>query len=691
MRILLTGNTGYITKEWIQDALGNNRIVLVGTSALHSNPVAGLTVLPAKGTDFKQLFDAYAFDCVIIFSNKLTMHSSEVGELDQLETLLKLCQEHSPIRVLYLDGPRLLKGQEDVDSHLAEYLCMRQANSALKIQVLHSLHLYSGVYEKDYFYHMFAELDRRKHFNLDEPTHQWLHFLSMDDLAELVRRILEEEHFESSVMHVPECFEHTFTDLERRLKEINTGWTLTYSPRQDLHTVAEDDRILRTKYNWFPKFSVLDDLPGMAEAFQQVKPEKRTLHEYLSEWRNRHSKLFLLLELALAVLLTILCGHLSKWQVQFGLVDFRLLLIVLMGTMHGMNMGLLAAGVASVMLLWSYHLQHVNWLTMFYEPSNWIVFIVYFTVGAVCGYVRLIDKDKIRFALEEVAQLKDKLGFLRTMYHDVLSDKREYKKQIVSSKDSFGKIFEVTQRLNVTHEKEVFIQAVDILEKVMDNQSIALYSVQPGQRFGRLIAASRQIGDSLTASISLENFSAAMPAIQHGDVFANTDLLEGYPAYMAGLQHNGAVRMLVMLYQADYQQMSLYHMNLFKILCGLIESALTHTMESQEILQAQQCIPGTSILKAVYFEKKLDLDRTMDERKIATHLLLKLDCRGKSIQEMDQLLRTRLRTSDTIGLANDEQLYVILAQANRESLPIITNRLENVGIGCTLIDVNHVA
>lgn len=46
---------------------------------------------------------------------------------------------------------------------------------------------------------------------------------------------------------------------------------------------------------------------------------------------------------------------------------------------------------------------------------------------------------------EENKLILDKFLFMREMYQETLSDKRQYKKQILGSRDSFGKIFDITK------------------------------------------------------------------------------------------------------------------------------------------------------------------------------------------------------------------------------------------------------
>ena len=52
------------------------------------------------------------------------------------------------------------------------------------------------------------------------------------------------------------------------------------------------------------------------------------------------------------------------------------------------------------------------------------------------------------------------------LYQDAVRGNQELRRQIISSQDSFGKIFRVTQQLDVTEPCEVFFKAVKVLGRL---------------------------------------------------------------------------------------------------------------------------------------------------------------------------------------------------------------------------------
>ena len=66
-------------------------------------------------------------------------------------------------------------------------------------------------------------------------------------------------------------------------------------------------------------------------------------------------------------------------------------------------------------ILAAYEREGVGWTTLFYEPSNWIPFIFYFAVGAICGYVRMKNKENIEFVTDENKLIQEKF-FVHARY-----------------------------------------------------------------------------------------------------------------------------------------------------------------------------------------------------------------------------------------------------------------------------------
>ena len=139
-----------------------------------------------------------------------------------------------------------------------------------------------------------------------------------------------------------------------------------------------------------------------------------------------------------------------------------------------------------------------------------------------------------------------------------------------------------------------------------------------------------------------------------GKVWVNRNFLDGYPMYMNGIHKDGELVMLIFIQEVGNEQLSLYYLNLFQILCGLVETALLRALEYQEAIKNRQYVQGTRILKQEYFEERLYSFHSMREENRASYVLLKLEYPKMTLEEADTALQASVRENDVRGISEKE-------------------------------------
>lgn len=568
-----------------------------------------------------------------------------------------------------------------------ENLCREYAKLyKTTVKIIRSPYLYSEQYEKDFLNTVFREISAEQKITFQEDESQRMFFMSMQDLAELMYKIFDNWDEDEEILNIADGFDHCFKDLGDKLTELCPHLKVSYARYSIMENMLKDDKIIRYKYGWFPKISILEELPELYEHYQERNNLKEGRLDSLKHIISKHKAAVRATEFAAFFILFELLNGIAGNQAQFKMIDLRLIFVVLFGSTYGINYGIAAAAAESLSLIRAFEAEGSSWYVLFYEPSNWIPFIFYFAVGAICGYIRMKNKDNVQFIKEENNLLQEKFLFTREMYQETIEDKNLYKKQILGSKDSFGKIFDITRKLDVIQPQELYIETIRVLEDVLENKTFGLYTLNRENGYGRLETASAQVQGNYPNSIKLSEYSAAMEELENGNVWANREFLEKYPMYMAGVRKNGELVMLICIQQVSREQMSLYFLNLFKILSGLVETSLLRALEYQKAVEYRQYVKGTHILKTEYFEERLKVQHDMREQKLASYVLLKVEYSEMSLKEADEILRSKVRENDVWGISESKELYLMLVQTDKEALPIILARLKQAGLVCRQID-----
>ena len=692
MRTLLVGNTGYITNKFVEEAFPESLVMVMGDTSIRKNRKKNLFVRPfvKNEKELKDIFSTYDFEQIIYFSNYLSFHGETYGEAEMLRKILQLCRGKRNMRIVYLTGPERLydvpTGKtllvSEMENLSREYAKLYKTT----VKIIRSPYLYSEQYEKDFLNTVFREISAEQKITFQEDESQRMFFLSMQDLAELMYKIFDNWDEKEEILNIADVFDHCFKDLGDKLTELCPHLKVSYARHSIMENMLKDDKIIRYKYGWFPKISILEELPELYEHYQERNNIKAGRLDIIKHILSKYKTVVRAVEFAAFFILFELLNGIAGNQAQFKMIDLRLLFVVLFGSMYGINYGIAAAAAESLSLIRAFEAEGSSWYVLFYEPSNWIPFIFYFAVGAICGYIRMKNKNNVQFIKEENDLLQEKFLFTREMYQEAIEDKNLYKKQILGSKDSFGKIFDITRKLDVIQPQELYIETIRVLEDVLENKTFGLYTLNRENGYGRLETASAQVQGNYPNSIKLSEYSAAMEELENGNVWANREFLENYPMYMAGVRKNGELVMLICIQQVSREQMSLYFLNLFKILSGLVETSLLRALEYQKAVEYRQYVKGTHILKTEYFEERLKVQHDMREQKLASYVLLKVEYSEMSLQKADEILRSKVRENDVWGISESKELYLMLVQTDKEALPNILARLKQAGLVCRQID-----
>ncbi len=682
-RILIAGNTGYVTEKFIEDAFENNHILIAGETHLKSQ--GRLKVYNGKSLPYAEIFETYDFDVIIFFAKELTYRTADDSDAEKLREILSLTAKYQKdAKVIYfssLDGAYSNKKDKGVITLSKENLCEFYTKQyGIDIKIVRIPYLYSGTKKGDFLNNIFMQMETGT-VTLRELEGSRAFFISMHDISLLVSRFLENWQEGIGTLNINDEFNFTFGDIMRRLLVYKFGLKVNYTGEDEGDLLDIKNTALRNEYGWFSRISIIDDLEEEYENYLLDKKIKAVgLWGKAKKWMSEHRPAVKAIEIALMFIVTELLNIFTGSSVMFSIVDFRMAFIVIVAIVHGLYSGLLAAGLSSAAWFIAKVVTGTSWLTIFYEPTNWFAFVYYFLVGALSGYVRLTKDDKIKFGDEQVKLLEEKLEFTRELYQDTFNEKRDLKKQIIGSKDSFGKIFDVTRNLDTVEPHKLYLRIMDTFEDILENKSLSVYSVNEKSVFGRLEVASRDILSEVSRSISLDTYKPILDKIKKDEIWRNTNFLPNLPMYASGVWRRDKLELIIFIWHVKPEQNSLYYVNLFKILRDLVEISLLRAYDYNQHIYDSQYINGTHILCKEEFDKIYNNFKNMAERKVFSYEFMEIGLNGHSYEEVDKMLTGKIRANDILGEMSDDRLGILLSQATKNDLKFILPRFENLDI-----------
>ena len=689
MEVLVVGNTAYVDNDFCAKAFPGDHVqVVAADDAQRESSSRG-----SWKELLRHLDQAYEFDRVVYLSTYLTPHTETFGDIELLRSVFRACMGRR-VQLLFVAGPAGAEGADGaagvddasnaidgaaqtgkgIIARAANDLCRYYASQdGIQAKILCAPYLYTASAAlNDPFLVPLFEACSTGSVALQGAADAPLPLLCAEELAVLVHRIFDSWDATFETLDVADAFHRTAGDLGEALRGLFPGLSVAYGESIGYALPAGD--VARKRYGWFQRYDLLRDLSTIHARWANARTKKANPLRAAIDRIQLRALPIKCLETCFAWVLFELLEHLFSQSAQLNVLDYRLLYVVLIGTLYGLDFGLVAALLASVGLAVSYFVLYgYTFQGLFYEPSNWLPFIAYFVVGAVCGYVQLRNSEAIKAERDENELVRNRNTFLTRLYHDAIEDKRAYKRQIVGRHDSFGKIFAVTQELDVLNPRDIYRKCCELLGEILENDSVTIYHVSGGA-FARLVAASPAISNDVPRSLSLDDLATVLQGAISG-LWVNRALTSGLPMFGYAIERDGAPAVLIFVRHVAESQMTLYYQNLFRILCGLVESALGRAFDYEAVAQDKRCVAGTCVLNHDAFGQELAAEQALADNKMGSFLLLRVVPGMEPVGELVGAIGSAIRESDAAGLVDGDTLYLLMRQATEADLPVICARL----------------
>lgn len=689
MEVLVVGNTAYVDDDFCAKAFPGDHVQIVAAydAQRESSPHSSWKEL------LRHLDQAYEFDRVVYLSTYLTPHTETFGDIELLRSVFRACMGRR-VQLLFVAGPAGAEVADgaasnadsldatDAAAQTGKGIIARAANDLcryyaaqddIQAKILCTPYLYtaSAALDDPFLVPLFEACSTGS-VALQGAADAPVPLLCVEDLAVLVRRIFDSWDGNFETLDVADTFHHTAGEVGDALKALFPGLAVAYGDSAGYALPASD--AARKRYGWFQRYDLLRDLSTIHARWANTRTKKANPFRAAIDRIQLRTLPIKCLETGFAWVLFEVLEHLFSQSTQLNVLDYRLLYVVLIGTLYGLDFGLVAALLASVGLAASFFTQYgYTFEGLFYEPSNWLPFIAYFVVGAICGYVQLRNSEAIKAERDENELVRNRNTFLTRLYHDAIEDKRAYKRQIVGRHDSFGKIFAVTRELDVLNPRDIYRKCCELLGEILESDSVTIYHVSGGA-FARLVAASPAISNDVPRSRSFDDLAPVLQGTISG-LWVNRALTSGLPMFGYTIERDGAPAVLIFVRHVAESQMTLYYQNLFRILCGLVESALGRAFDYEAVAQDKRCVTGTCVLKQAAFGKELAAEQALADGKMGSYLLLRVVPGMEPVGELVGAIGPAIRESDAAGLVDGDTLYLLMRQATEADLPVICARL----------------
>jgi nucleoside-diphosphate-sugar epimerase len=704
MDLLLTGDLSNLVDEFCKQLSDGNRVVIASKYIEKKNYLKKPAIFPCAPNDplFSKLFDSYSFNVVIFLARRGEQKEKETGMIEDLDHCLQLCVKHNVSQVIYVSSSEVYAGNDNIDERCSPipidnsgYILAAGENLikfyrlkfGLNTIVIHIPYMYGDSISDSLLANIYAQHSHNEKYVFHGLPSQQCDFIKDTDLVSLIAKLIDEGYdLPHGVINLGSGSPISLYELAELVRKVIPNFEYEFTNTESSVPPHMKVETALNSYNWIPYNKIVNQMAVTLKKFTENNQIRISfLRRFYEKVRKNH---FILttIELIIGFALMQFLNFLSSTDVQYRYVDFRLLFVVFFGSVYGIRVGMLAVLLAIVSCVLSYYGTNLDWQLMFFNIDNWLPFLIYIAAGVVTGYIKDKSVSVLELEKEQRSTMEERYVFLYELYDQTLKNKRQYQDQLLSYRNSFGRIYNITKRLDNVLPDSVIHEAVVILEDLLQNQSISIYTVNQNATYARLWVSSKNIYSTVQKSIRLNSFRLMLNEIKRDEIWCNKELIDGYPAYCAPVFSHEKITALIMINEVRYEQMTTYYYNLIKVLCGLIKDSLIRALNYDNAIEDKIFIEGTRIYKCYQFENILAAKQKMRGDNVANYELLRINNRYKDITSLYKIIEKCIRSTDTIGQGRDGYIYIILTQIGQESINMVMDRFLENGISCTSVN-----
>ena len=292
------------------------------------------------------------------------------------------------------------------------------------------------------------------------------------------------------------------------------------------------------------------------------------------------------LENLICFILVLLLSGSSLGSRYFSELDFYLLYVLLFAVVYGQHQATFSALLAVV---GSFILQvrDRTFLTVALDYNTYIWIAQLFIVGLVVGYL----KDQIRKlqleSEEEQQFLSHQLSDIKDINGTNIRIKDALETEIINQRDSVGKVYQITSKLEQYMPEEVLFYAAETMREILRSDDIAIYTVS-NDTYARLFSFTSEQAKTLGKSIRYREMGEVYDTLMTGKVYINRNLDSRYPMMANAIFDDDRIQTLIMVWGLPWERMTLGQADMLTIVSYLIQNAILRAARYLTMLENQR-------------------------------------------------------------------------------------------------------
>ncbi|WP_342567580.1 NAD-dependent epimerase/dehydratase family protein [Psychrobacillus sp. FSL K6-4046] len=523
-----------------------------------------------------------------------------------------------------------------------------------------------------------------KYLDIYGDGEQTRDFIYVGDVADAIYRTSNSNL--SGIYNLSTNSEISINELVGLMEELHGETEVAYTAAKegDIQRSSLSNEKVVNDLDWSPMFSMKR---GLEQTYEWIKDKKtkQTSEKTVTSSKKAPSlfKQFQPYIENVLVFSVIAWLTLANQVSVLNIVDFALFYILIIGVIYGNRQSIIAVCLSIGLLIFEKILEGRELISLTYDTSFLLQVALFLSIGLIVGYSIERKNNLLKEQKSKLEEHEDRYSFLSDMHAEMREVKKELQLRVLNTGDGLGKIHYLLKELDTLDPERIYLNSIDVLQKMMKVKKVSIYKFSNDNASYKLVADSGSFKSSATLKVEDDY---VQQIANKKSIFVNKTLLPNAPLMAACLSNGEEKIALITIDDLEFEHISLYHENLFKIITELIEAALVRALHFQSLSEQEHFLAQSPVLKESVFQKILQTKREAYTKFQIPYLLLEGMINEETFIHDVTEISKEIDETDYIGESNEHHLLVLLANTSKQAGEQLVSRLSEKGIVLKLVE-----
>lgn len=358
-----------------------------------------------------------------------------------------------------------------------------------------------------------------------------------------------------------------------------------------------------------------------------------------------------------------------------------LIVVSLTALRYGNYIGLISAFMSSITYIIGYLALGRDLYLLIVDFDYYKFILMFFLAAIIFGRFKDNYDFKIKNKNMEYDLLKKDNEDLKSEYEKLKFIKEELRKQIVGAEYSITSLYEIASTLETLDSEDIYTEVMHILEKFLKAKSMSIYTID---EIGGFLRLKLKKGEDkiIPNSIVANDHKYITKLLKEKKVIKNNMFNQteqnNYPLMSGPILKDNKVIAIVNIENMDFDMITEYSYNLFKVIIDWINKALVQALEVELEANKQKFYIGTRIMKYEFFNNRLQEEIERRERYDMDFALIKFYNKILSIEQLEEIFKKSIRQVDVVAYDEiNKTVYLLLPTTQISSSLKVQERVLN--------------